>query len=693
MADTPAPFALANAEIDWPSDHEPFSSRYGDRYASLGGALAESQLVFLDANRLTERWQQLGAGDCFTLGETGFGTGSNFLLAWDLWQKVAPAAARLHYLAVEAHPLRLDDLARALAQHPSLAQLSDQLIAVYPAAIPGIHRLELRTARSLVDQPQVRQAPCHLVTLDLLFGDAEAMLAQLCVHHGFAVDGWFLDGFAPSRNPGMWNRALYRQLARLSRPGTTFGTYTVAGEVRRGLAEVGFEVQRVPGFGSKRERLLGQFMAATTAIDEPGPSWSWLPNAAPPITVAVIGAGIAGSSTALALAKRGIRVQLFDSQSGAGMATSGNPQAILYSKLSAHATPQSRFALHAYLYALRYYQALDQSRTAGQPELLHACGLLQLASTAQSRQRLLDIARNSGLPEALARWVEADEASQIAGLPIQCGGLHFPTGGWITPTALCRRLSDHPLITTHFSTAVAQLSHDPDSASWQLLDSQGNSLLQASTVVIANGAASTRFEPAAQLPIKPIGGQVSQLRASTGSQPLKVVLCGEGYIAPMHEGAHTFGASYRLHEDSGELSMVDHQHNLAMLQREFPSLYQRLDGAETDLAQIAGRYGVRATTPDRLPLAGPLADTAAFNSDYQRLRHDAKASFQQPGRYLPGLYIHAGHGSKGFIQAPLCAELIAALVTGGTLPIEGELMAALNPARFAIRALSRRQQS
>lgn len=654
------PFALPTAEIDWSADDEPFSPRFGDHYASRAGALAESRLVFLDANRLEARWPRLRSGDCFTLGETGFGTGSNFLLAWELWQRLAPAAARLHYLAVEAHPLRPDDLTRALARHPTLTALSQPLLAAWPDAIPGIHRLELR-------------AGANHVTLDLLFGDAEAMLAQLCTRQGFAVDGWFLDGFAPQRNPGMWHDGLYRQLARLSRPGTTFGTYTAAGAVRRGLGDAGFSVERASGFGHKRERLLGHFVAATAPVVEPGPAWSWLPPARPAATasapVAVIGAGIAGSSTAQALARRGIEVALFDSENGAGRAASGNPQAVLYSKLSAHATPQSRFALHSYLHAVRFYQALEPQCDTG--ALLHQCGLLQLASKAASRQRLLDIAHHSGLPTTLVQWVDAAQASQLAGVPLTQEGLFFATGGWLTPTALCQRLSSHPRIRCHFGTAVAQLHHDPEHDHWQLLDEAGRCLLRTATVVIAAGAASTRFAP---LPIKPIGGQVSQLPASSASRSLQRVLCGEGYLAPADQAAHTFGASYRLHDDSGLLSIDDHRRNLAMLQQQFPAFCQQLTAEQIDPAQLAGRYGVRATTPDRLPLVGPV--TAEV----------------QPIRQLPGLYINTGHGSRGFVQAPLCAELIAALVSGGSLPLESTVMAALHPARFAVRALKRGNQ-
>ncbi|HNH19318.1 MAG TPA: bifunctional tRNA (5-methylaminomethyl-2-thiouridine)(34)-methyltransferase MnmD/FAD-dependent 5-carboxymethylaminomethyl-2-thiouridine(34) oxidoreductase MnmC [Pseudomonadales bacterium] len=664
MRDADRPFALPHAEIDWSADDEPFSSRFGDHYASRAGALAESRLVFLDANRLGERWSGLRSGDRFTLGETGFGTGSNFLLAWELWQRLAPAAARLHYLAVEAHPLHPDDLARALTRHPPLTALSEPLLAAYPAAIPGIHRLELHAGTSPV-------------TLDLLFGDAEAMLAQLCTRQGFAIDGWFLDGFAPQRNPGMWHDGLYRQLARLSRPGTTFGTYTAAGAVRRGLSDAGFRVERASGFGHKRERLLGHFVAATAPVVEPGPPWSWLPPARHAATasapVAVIGAGIAGSSTAQALARRGIEVALFDSENGAGRAASGNPQAVLYSKLSAHATPQSRFALHSYLHALRFYQALEQQRSAEQATLLHGCGLLQLATQAATRQRLLDIAHRSGLPTTLVRWVDAAEASQLAGVALAQGGLLFPTGGWLTPTALCQQLSSHPRIRCHFGTAVTQLRHDAEHGSWQLLDGDGHCLLRTATVVISAGAASTRFEPLAALPIKPIGGQVSQLPVSSASRSLQLVLCGEGYLAPADQAAHTFGASYRLHDDDGLPSIDDHRRNLAMLQQEFPTFHQQLADEQLDPARLAGRYGIRATTPDRLPLVGPVTAGA------------------QPIRHLPGLYINAGHGSRGFVQAPLCAELIAALVSGDSLPVESAVMTALNPARFAVRALKHRK--
>lgn len=213
--------------------------RYGDLYFSKADGLAETTHVFLEGNHLAERFAAMVPGETFTVGETGFGTGLNFLATWRMFESEAPQGARLRFVSVEKEPLEAGTIRQALAPWPELAAYLDRLLAAYETPGPGTHRVVLAGG---------------LIELVLLVGEAADVLSGWEA----PADAWLLDGFAPARNPAMWSDEVFAQLARLSRPGTTLATYTAAGFVRRGLAASGFAVEKRPGFGTKRDMTAGR---------------------------------------------------------------------------------------------------------------------------------------------------------------------------------------------------------------------------------------------------------------------------------------------------------------------------------------------------------------------------------------------------------------------------------------------------
>ncbi len=227
------------AQIDWDEQGQPVSSKFGDVYFSRINGLEESRYVFIRHNHLPERFARLQADETMIVAETGFGTGLNFLACWQSFLQHAPKQARLEFISVEKYPLSLPDLQQALSLWPQLQQLSSQLLQQYQSIRPGSQLLEFAAGQ---------------VRLQLLVGEASEQLALL----ESRVDAWFLDGFAPSKNPQMWTPQLFAQLARLSKPKATLATFTSAGFVRRGLQQAGFDMQRQPGFAFKREMLSGQ---------------------------------------------------------------------------------------------------------------------------------------------------------------------------------------------------------------------------------------------------------------------------------------------------------------------------------------------------------------------------------------------------------------------------------------------------
>ncbi len=679
MSESPnSPYHLLPAAIEWTDDGVPQSAQFGDVYFSRAGGLDETRYVFLQQNHLDERWRGLDAAQpgCFCIGETGFGTGLNFLAAWQLWQQVAPASWRLHVVSVEKHPVQREQLQRALELWPELKALGEQLLANYPPALPGQHRLQLEGGR---------------VTLDLLFGDASDGLASLldtshplhAQHCGAKIDAWFLDGFAPASNPEMWRPELFRCMALLSHAGTTAATFTAAGIVKRGLRDHGFSIAKVPGWGRKRDMLTAVYTGSLPSQDSAphGEHLAWhSPSAADTSEVVVVGAGLAGAHTAQALARRGIRVTVLERESQPALGASGNPQGILYTKLSPRLETLNQFTLASYLYALRHYAA----PLAQQGEQLGAaCGALQLMRSERDRGLLDALREQFQQQDEWVQFVDAARASELAGIAVSDPAVYFPGAGYLVPPKVCATALDHPLITVRSGVDVASLERSDKG--WELRGADGETLASATTVVLANSFAARELAPCHYLPLKTIRGQLSYLNADQFTALPNTVICHEGYLAPAQSGTVTIGATFDLSNKDCELRDGDHRDNIEQLRRALPGLLT--DSAATH----GGRAALRCASPDYLPIVGAVPDFDRFCEDFAGLRRNAKSRLDVSGSYLPGLYINSAHGSRGLTSTPLCAEVIASLITNEPRPLSQTVMKALSPARFLVRDLIRKR--
>ena len=657
---TSTPFA----ELGWSEDGQPYSTHFDDVYFSRESGLAETRHVFLQHNQLDQRWSVLPAAASFCIGETGFGTGLNFLCAWQLWEQLAPADARLHYVSCEKYPLSHADLQRALALWPELQPWASQLLGQYTDLASGWQHFSLANGR---------------VTLTLLIGDVLDTLPQLDAQ----VDAWFLDGFAPAKNPDMWQPALYTQLARLSKVGTTLATFTSVGDVRRGLQAVGFSMHKAKGYGRKRDMLCGQLESPLS--DE----WTapWYQRPAPSSSersALIIGAGLAGCATALSLARRGWQVTVIERHAHAAAEASGNTQGILYCKLSPHQTPLSRYVQASYAYGLRVlHERLPQGETSW-----NACGVLQLCTDDKERERQLALA-DQGYPSGFLHAVDVEQASELAGVQVGRPGLFFPGAGWVNPPSLCQTLLQHQRI--QLLTHCEALQLEQRDGRWHALDDEGASLASATVAVICSANDSRRFQQTDHMPLKPIRGQVTQLPATAQSARLRTVLCAEGYISPARQGEHHVGASFRFDRLDNQPSSEENISNLALLDKLSAELAQALQTPVQEPERLPARAALRCTTPDYLPVVGPVADAEAFNDDYAVLSKDASKQPPTPTRWHPGLYINAGHGSRGMVSCPLSGELIAAWLNHEPLPLPRDLAEAVHPNRFLLRKLIRGQ--
>jgi tRNA 5-methylaminomethyl-2-thiouridine biosynthesis bifunctional protein len=650
-----------HAQLEWDEQGQPLSCSFGDVYFSRSNGLEETRYVFLAQNDLPNRFSQLGENATFTIAETGFGTGLNFLCAWQLFEQQAPAQARLHFISVEKYPFTYADLERALALWPELAKYSDALLALYVAVHSGFQHFVLADGR---------------VTLTLLIGDVLECLPELDAE----CDAWFLDGFAPAKNPEMWTPALFQQMARLCTSAATIATFTCAGFVRRGLIEAGFAMEKVSGFGHKREMLKGK-RSSTHACTVAKPWFSRPPRPEGPKTAIVIGAGLAGAATASSLAKRGWYVTVLDKHASPAAEASGNLQGILYLKLSSHFTPLTRLALSGFGYTRRLLQnSLDRGID------WDACGTLQLAIDEREGTRQCQLAEQ--MPQALLRPVDAREASDLAGIELYSGGLYFPEAGWVHPPALCMSLLQHPNIKLMTCHEALRLKHH--NGEWHVLGN-GSFRIQATVVVVASATETAALVESAQLPLKRIRGQITHLPATNESQSLRCIICGDGYVAPSRGGVHTLGASFNFKRDDTEICQEEHQSNLALLQQISPALLDACGAKNLDVTSLSGRAAFRCTTPDYLPVVGPVADAAEFAKAYAVLGKDARQVPDKPTPWMENLFVNAAHGSRGLISAPLSGELIAAWLGNEPLPLPRSVAEACHPNRFPLRAVVRGQ--
>lgn len=657
---------ISTAEITW-LDGKPYAVSFDDIYFSSEGGLGEAQHVFVDGNQLIKRWQALSHEheQHFVIAETGFGTGRNFLLAWMLWKKYAPISATLHYFSCEKYPLSRQDLSICLALWPELKEQATSLLAVYPPLIPGFHFLQFNEGA---------------INLTLMLGDALDCYQELLVCGDVLVekrlrethvDAWFLDGFSPVKNPSMWSQQLFTTIGMLSKRDTTLATSTTAGVVKKGLRAAGFKVNKQVGFGCKRDMIVGCFDYLPPTHSERCTPWHVAPSSVVKVKKAlVLGAGLAGCFTANALARRGWSVVLLDAHQGVGCGASGNQQAILFPYLSPFATPLSKFMLTSYLYAVRRYTQLLSQSPVGQLSglLLLAYNHKQSISQDHLIRRWLAYYPELGVP------VNAAEASVIAGVLLQSGGLFIPDSGWFDSPALCQLLSQTQGIHWEGNTPVTTLAYDGQE--WHANDHH------AEVLVIANGYHANMFKETKHLPIKAVRGQMTMMSTNEQSRLLNVPMCADGHMTPACDGIHGLGATYSPGDMSNDCSVEDDRKNLS-----------KLDNFLTDVAcsrEVVGHWaGVRAATNDYLPLVGPVAKEELFGQQFSSLASDSKRWLPFPGVFHQGLYVCAGFGSRGLTTVPLSAEWLAATINKEPSCLSRTMMQSISPARFLRRDIIR----
>jgi tRNA 5-methylaminomethyl-2-thiouridine biosynthesis bifunctional protein len=620
----------------------PLSALYGDIFRSRAGALEESRQVFVEGVRVAESAQDQSV---FTVLEIGFGLGVNFLATLETWLQAAPAAARLHFVAIEKHPLAVVDLERA---HDALhldSPWARHLRAHWPPATPDLHQLQFAGGR---------------VLLWLALGDAADWLPQLRL----AADAVYLDGFAPARNPECWAPALLKGVARHCRRGARLATYSAARPVRDALSAVGFEVELVPGFRHKRHRIAAVY----------APKWRTWPEPAaaprcPSREALVIGAGLAGTAVAARLAELGWSATLIDQ--GNALMGGGSGQPICSDHL--HVSIDDNLTARASRAALFLARA-NRARLPGvlrQPPI----GRLQIPDGSEECERMRACVRALGFPSSLLAWVERDQASTIAGERLASGGLWMPGCDLIEPTVLgrARLVAGGDRLRVIASVRVEALQWRDDV--WTALGAGGQRIAAAPVVILCNAGDLNRLADLRCLSLRPVRGQTSWLDPSP-LPALRCVLGGPAYAAPSN-GRLLIGATF----DEQDHIEPDRDSDLSNLKRFARMLGRDASGLEPTLSSAV--VGTRWASIDRLPLIGALPDEPAARSQAEPLLRNAKLAL--PRR--PGLYCIAGLGSRGSLWSELGAEMVAAGLEGSPSPVPLDLAEALDPARHLRREL------
>lgn len=586
------------------------SEEFDDIYFSPENGVAETRHVFLAGNDLPARWR---GRPHFTIAETGFGTGLNFLCAWDMFEKTAGAGQKLDYISFEKYPLPAAAIRAALSGWRDIfGDKLERMLTAYPLRIPGFHRVRLEGGR---------------INLTLIFDDVNDALPQLVAPRG--VDCWFLDGFAPAKNPDMWRETLFSHMASFSAPDATAATFTVAGTVKRGLSQAGFAIEKTPGYGRKREMLRARYERTGRAGF----------SGRIPKTAAIIGGGLAGTACAYVLRQEGIEPVIYEASDSLAAGASGNVTGLYNPRLSSGRTAEGDFYNAA-------FAQIAGTLPAAEGTGYTRCGALHLCTDEEKRAKFSALPEKNGWHSDHMRYVTAADAGGLAGTPLSCEALYLPDAGMVSPEKLC-----------HF------YARDIETRLNAMVDDR--TALKEDIVILACGNGAAGAEGLSWLPVQPVRGQLSCIRPAGRFGDIKTALCYGGYLTPCREGIQVTGATFLNGSTSCDVTDADHDYNIGNLQK-------ALGLPPDELPQVTdGRAALRCTSKDRFPVIGTVPDK--------------KSWAQGDEKDVAGLYISAAHSSHGIVSSLAGASLLADKITGRACSLPRHTVEALAPSRFLKR--------
>ena len=536
----------------------PRSEQFDDIYFSAENGLKETNHVFLQGNNLPDAWKDKKH---FVIGETGFGTGLNFFSVWKLFEETTLPEQKLDFISVEKYPLTPEEIKKALEPWKEfLGERVHQFLEQYPIRVAGFHRIQVS------DQ----------ITLTLIFDDINESFPEV----GAVVDCWFLDGFTPAKNPDMWSENVFEQMARLSKNGATYATFTAAGDVRRRLEATDFSVEKKKGFGHKRDMITGTYQGSGHSLDAALPKGE---------RIAIIGGGLAGTSCAYVLKRHGYEPVIYEASNELAAGASGNNMGLYNPRFTAQRDEISDF------YAPAYAQLIRLAKQAREAVEYTPCGALHLMNAPEKEKRLTSTARKWRWHSDHLSHLNSHEASKVAGIPINHDALYLKDSGSISPKKLCHFYAQN--IEVRLNSTIENINE-----------------LDYACIIICNASAAQNFKELSFLSLDPVRGQVSEVEAKGMAQKLKCNLLYGGYLSVSQNGVQTIGSTFEKWIDHDDVMEESHQHNIDTLKKFIP----HLDDQEFNVK--GGYAGFRTATNDRYPVVGPVPKTshvyvsAAFGS-------------------------------------------------------------------------------
>jgi len=630
---TPA-YLQSHAEIDWDDTGAPHSREFGDIYWNPNQGIAEKQHVFIEANNLTERWHETQSS--FSILELGFGFGLNCLLAARLWQTIheeseaSPALpqtsaaadepyAILNFISIEKYPVHVDALKRVYQtlNEKSLDPLAQRLIDQYPQATRGTHLIWL----------------ANNICLTLILDEGTEAIREISSQ----IDTIFLDGFSPGKNERMWNLELLSHLPEICHSETTLSTYSVSGNLRRGLTSLGFTIEKKQGFGRKLEMLTARLNNLHSRVRPRLKKTS-------KTHVTIIGSGIAGLACAKALLKRGFQVQMIDQLDKPVAGASSIAQLAVYPHISVRPDPFSLFSLSAFQYSIReqHCKISGYIRYPGNKD------------EAARFQRISD--------QFPSHFIASENSNNSA-----C--LIYKQGAWLrVMDAYATTLARLNIITGIEIAKIEKLANG-----WGLIDTQDNLVADTPNVILATG--HSMLDILAPIDLNSNRGQAISIRYSSSSATDhshdSIISNGKTLFPQDGQGHRVFSATNSRDSISVEPDHDDTQSLLAAL------------GVMLDepFELMSEQVGIRCTSRDRIPIVGRLPDWQALDHYCHQNRY--KMTIENFGQYEKGLYVCTAFGAHGATHAPLCGEYLTKVICEEPVPKSWHEL--LSPERFKLR--------
>ena len=595
------PFEEKCQEIIW-KDSLPYSNVYQDRFFQ-DDAVSEITNIFIEPNQLLARIKN---GSQIHIGELGFGFGLNFLVTAKFWLENKNLNSHiLEYLAIdEALPTKAQIL-KIVDNFPELQKICNIFLQSYDPFHNDSHRIFF---------------PSLKIRLTLIQNDVELGLKNLLGFKNNQISAWYLDGFDPSKNKSMWSNSVFQYMKFLSTKDATFGTFTSAGFVKRGLKKFAFEVEKVKGYGMKRHKLIGWKSMGNPDINT---------ESSKKKKIGIIGSGIAASSAAYAAAQNGADIEIFESADGIAAGASGNPVAALYPRFSINNSPYSFLTAQSYFFAEKLYSQM--------PNAYMQTGLLFSHSNdyqAQWIEEMKHLNRND-----LFEIINIEKMKKVYGF--ESHGLLVKKGGYLFPNLICKELLTHPNVKISYNYCFKNWLKNKSKIDIHFSNQEKKSGFDE--LIIANGPGLEQY----LCGLKISKGQLVGLKGSQQVN-LDLPLNSAGYILPEVDGVTWIGST---HEREFKNIDVCYEAGYKLIEKTNKNFNLGFTGAENMLMTANFRVGSK----DRLPIAGKIEDK---------------------------IYVIGSLGSRGFSLAPLLGEFVASQINNSPSPISSGIALAIDPLRF-----------